>query len=123
VRTLPPPEALGARVVIAPEQQLEDELRAHGEARFVAYACPGDKPGRLTGVPAGPHRRAACRARLRPDAGQGGRRANALGQGAGATKSRCCRQGRDAGAGHVGARHSASRWVSASRTVSTGWPA
>jgi probable selenium-dependent hydroxylase accessory protein YqeC len=51
VHTLPPPASLGAQVVIAPEQQLEDELRAHAEARFVAYACPGDKPGRLTGVP------------------------------------------------------------------------
>lgn len=51
VHTLPPPAALGAVVVIAPEQVLENELRRHGEARFVAYACPGDKPGRLTGVP------------------------------------------------------------------------
>lgn len=52
VHTLPPPEALGARVIIAPEQQLETELQRHADARFVAYACPGDKPGRLTGVPA-----------------------------------------------------------------------
>lgn len=52
VHTLPPPEALGAAVVIAPEEQLEDELRARPDARFIAYACPGDKPGRLTGVPA-----------------------------------------------------------------------
>jgi probable selenium-dependent hydroxylase accessory protein YqeC len=51
VHTLPPPEALGAVVIIAPEQQLEAELRRHAEARFIAYACPGDKPGRLTGVP------------------------------------------------------------------------
>ena len=52
VHTLPPPDALGARVVIAPEARLEDEIRAGSGARFVAYACPGDKPGRLTGVPA-----------------------------------------------------------------------
>jgi probable selenium-dependent hydroxylase accessory protein YqeC len=51
VHTLPPPEALGAVVIIAPEQQLEAELHGHAEARFIAYACPGDKPGRLTGVP------------------------------------------------------------------------
>lgn len=51
VHTLPPPGALGARVIIAPEERLEDELRAHDDARFIAYACPGDKPGRLTGVP------------------------------------------------------------------------
>jgi probable selenium-dependent hydroxylase accessory protein YqeC len=51
VRTLPPPDALGARVVIAPESRLEDELRALGEARFVAYACPGEQPGRLASVP------------------------------------------------------------------------
>ncbi len=51
VHTLPPPEALGARVVIAPDERLEDRLRALGDVRFVAYACPGDKPGRLTAVP------------------------------------------------------------------------
>lgn len=52
VHTLPPPESLRATVVIAPEPQLEAELRRHAGARFIAYACPGDKPGRLTGVPA-----------------------------------------------------------------------
>jgi probable selenium-dependent hydroxylase accessory protein YqeC len=52
VHTLPPPDALGARVVIAAPERLEDELRALGPAPFIAYACPGDKPGRLTGVPA-----------------------------------------------------------------------
>jgi probable selenium-dependent hydroxylase accessory protein YqeC len=52
VHTLPPPESLGARLIIAPDERLDDELRALGEVRFVAYACPGDKPGRLTGVPA-----------------------------------------------------------------------
>lgn len=50
VHTLPPPEALGATVIIAPEQQLEGELRRHVDRRLIAYACPGDKPGRLTGV-------------------------------------------------------------------------
>jgi probable selenium-dependent hydroxylase accessory protein YqeC len=52
VHTLPPPESLGARIVIAPEERLADELYALGDARFIAYACPGDKAGRLTGVPA-----------------------------------------------------------------------
>jgi probable selenium-dependent hydroxylase accessory protein YqeC len=52
VHSLPPPDALGARVVIAPAGRLADEIRALGDAPFVAYACPGDKPGRLTGVPA-----------------------------------------------------------------------
>lgn len=52
VHSLPPPDSLGARVVIAAAERLEDELRALGPAPFVAYACPGDKPGRLTGVPA-----------------------------------------------------------------------
>jgi len=51
VRTLPPPDALGARVVIAPEARLEVELRALGDARLVAYACPGEQPGRLASVP------------------------------------------------------------------------
>ena len=51
VHTLPPPEALGATVIIAPERQLEAELGRHAGARLLAYACPGDKPGRLTGVP------------------------------------------------------------------------
>jgi probable selenium-dependent hydroxylase accessory protein YqeC len=51
VHTLPPPDALGARIVIAPEDAIESELRAARGVRFVAYACPGDKPGRLTGVP------------------------------------------------------------------------
>ena len=51
VHTLPPPEALGAAVIVAPEQQLQAELHGHADARFIAYACPGDKPGRLTGVP------------------------------------------------------------------------
>jgi probable selenium-dependent hydroxylase accessory protein YqeC len=51
VHTLPPPEALGAAVIIAPEEHLEAMLRDREDARFVAYACPGDKPGRLTGVP------------------------------------------------------------------------
>jgi probable selenium-dependent hydroxylase accessory protein YqeC len=51
VHTLPPPDALGARIVIAPEDALEDALRVARDARFIAYACPGDKPGRLTGVP------------------------------------------------------------------------
>jgi len=50
VHSLPPPEAMGARVVIAPEDQLEGELDSLGPAPLVAYACPGDKPGRLTGV-------------------------------------------------------------------------
>ena len=52
VHSLPPPDSLGARVVIAAAERLEDELRFLGAAPFVAYACPGDKPGRLTGVPA-----------------------------------------------------------------------
>lgn len=52
VHTLPPPEALDARIVIAPDEDLERELRSLGDARFIAYACPGDKPGRLAGVPA-----------------------------------------------------------------------
>lgn len=51
VHTLPPPEALGAKVIVAPEPRLEAELHGHADARFIAYACPGDKPGRLTGVP------------------------------------------------------------------------
>lgn len=51
VHTLPPPEALGAAVAVAPEQQLEAELKKISDRRFIAYACPGDKPGRLTGVP------------------------------------------------------------------------
>jgi len=51
VHSLPPPDSLGARVVIAAAERLENELRALGAAPFVAYACPGDKPGRLTGVP------------------------------------------------------------------------
>lgn len=51
VHTLPPPQALGACVVIAPAERLETEIRALGKTRLVAYACPGDKPGRLTGVP------------------------------------------------------------------------
>ena len=52
VHSLPPPDSLGARVVIAAAERLEGELRALGPAPFIAYACPGDKPGRLTGVPA-----------------------------------------------------------------------
>lgn len=52
VHTLPPPEALHAQIVIAPEERLADELRAVSDARLIAYACPGDKPGRLAGVPA-----------------------------------------------------------------------
>jgi probable selenium-dependent hydroxylase accessory protein YqeC len=52
VHSLPPPDSLGARVVIAPAERLAEEIRALGDAPFVAYACPGDKPGRLTGVPA-----------------------------------------------------------------------
>lgn len=51
VRTLPPPESLGGRVVLAAEDALEAELEALGPQPFVAYACPGDKPGRLAGVP------------------------------------------------------------------------
>ncbi|NGX14948.1 selenium cofactor biosynthesis protein YqeC [Wenzhouxiangella sp. XN24] len=51
VRTLPPPASLGARIVIAPEDRLEQDIVALGDARFVAYACPGSKPGRLAGVP------------------------------------------------------------------------
>lgn len=51
VRTLPPPDSLGGQVVLAGEAQLEEELRALGPQPFVAYACPGDKPGRLAGVP------------------------------------------------------------------------
>jgi len=51
VRTLPPPESLGAKTVIAAEDRLENDIIALGEARFVAYACPGSKPGRLAGVP------------------------------------------------------------------------
>jgi probable selenium-dependent hydroxylase accessory protein YqeC len=52
VHTLPPPDALGARIVIEAEQDLEDGIDALGDAPFIAYACPGDKPGRLAGVPA-----------------------------------------------------------------------
>jgi probable selenium-dependent hydroxylase accessory protein YqeC len=52
VHTLPPPESLGARVVIAPGERLEAELAVLGNVHRVAYACPGDKPGRLAGVPA-----------------------------------------------------------------------
>lgn len=51
VHTLPPPAALDARIVIAPDAELERELQPLADARFVAYACPGDKPGRLAGVP------------------------------------------------------------------------
>jgi probable selenium-dependent hydroxylase accessory protein YqeC len=51
VHSLPPPEDMAARVVIAPPELLTEQLREAGAARFVAYACPGDKPGRLTGVP------------------------------------------------------------------------
>ena len=51
VRTLPPPESLGGPVVLAAEEQLEDALRALGPQPFLAYACPGDKPGRLAAVP------------------------------------------------------------------------
>jgi probable selenium-dependent hydroxylase accessory protein YqeC len=51
VRTLPPPESLGGQVVLAGEDQLEAQLRALGPQPFVAYACPGDKPGRLAAVP------------------------------------------------------------------------
>jgi probable selenium-dependent hydroxylase accessory protein YqeC len=53
VRTLPPPEALGGRVILADEDRLEEELRALGPQPFLAYACPGDKPGRLAAVPGG----------------------------------------------------------------------
>ena len=52
VHSLPPPDALAARIVIAPPEALAEQLREIGAASFVAYACPGDKPGRLTGVPA-----------------------------------------------------------------------
>lgn len=51
VHTLPPPPELAARIVVAETEALERALRAEHDARFVAYACPGDKPGRLTGVP------------------------------------------------------------------------
>ena len=53
VRTLPPPAALGGQVILAAEDRLEAELRELGAQPFVAYACPGDKPGRLAGVPGG----------------------------------------------------------------------
>jgi probable selenium-dependent hydroxylase accessory protein YqeC len=52
VHTLPPPPELDARIVIAEAEALDAALQAARDARFVAYACPGDKPGRLTGVPA-----------------------------------------------------------------------
>ena len=52
VHTLPPPEAMGAQIVIAPEHQLQARLEPLRAAALIAYACPGDKPGRLTGVPA-----------------------------------------------------------------------
>ena len=51
VRTLPPPESLEAQIVIAPEDRLEQDIVALGDAHLVAYACPGSKPGRLAGVP------------------------------------------------------------------------
>lgn len=51
VHSLPPPESLGATLVIAPSGQLAKELGAHGASRRLAYACPGDKPGRLAAVP------------------------------------------------------------------------
>lgn len=51
VRTLPPPATLGGQVVLAGADQLEEQLRALGRQPFLAYACPGDKPGRLAGVP------------------------------------------------------------------------
>ena len=51
VRTLPPPEALGGQIILAGEAELEEQLRALGHPPFVAYACHGDKPGRLAGVP------------------------------------------------------------------------
>jgi probable selenium-dependent hydroxylase accessory protein YqeC len=51
VHSLPPPDAMAAQVVIAPPDLLAERLREAGAAPFVAYACPGDKPGRLTGVP------------------------------------------------------------------------
>jgi probable selenium-dependent hydroxylase accessory protein YqeC len=50
VHSLPPPESLGARTVIAPENELATELEKHADARFICYASPGDKPGRLAGV-------------------------------------------------------------------------
>jgi probable selenium-dependent hydroxylase accessory protein YqeC len=50
VHSLPPPDSLGARTVIAPENELAAELGKHPDARFVSYASPGDKPGRLAGV-------------------------------------------------------------------------
>jgi probable selenium-dependent hydroxylase accessory protein YqeC len=50
VHSLPPPDSLGAQTVIAPESELEAELGRHADARFVCYASPGDKPGRLAGV-------------------------------------------------------------------------
>lgn len=52
VHSLPPPESLGARLVIAPDEQLPAALAAVRDERFVAYACPGDKPGRMSAVPA-----------------------------------------------------------------------
>lgn len=51
VHTLPPPDVLRPRIVIAAEADLEQELAAAHGPGLVAYACPGDKPGRLTGVP------------------------------------------------------------------------
>jgi probable selenium-dependent hydroxylase accessory protein YqeC len=52
VHSLPPPESLGATLVIAPAGQLAAALGSRGETRRLAYACPGDKPGRLAAVPA-----------------------------------------------------------------------
>jgi probable selenium-dependent hydroxylase accessory protein YqeC len=52
VHSLPPPESLGARLVIAPEGLLHGALEEARDDKFVAYACPGDKPGRMSAVPA-----------------------------------------------------------------------
>lgn len=66
VHTLPPPESLRPRIVIAPESELpaaiSESLGSATGPGLLAYACPGDKPGRLTGVP--PQRIAEWHARL-----------------------------------------------------------
>ena len=52
VHSLPPPESLAARLIIAPEGLLHGALEEVRDERFVAYGCPGDKPGRMSAVPA-----------------------------------------------------------------------
>ena len=51
VHTLPPPDDLFPVRVLEPPDALPEALGALRDALRVAYACPGDKPGRWAGVP------------------------------------------------------------------------